>query len=162
MVWFDLWCLTPLSTIFQLYRSSQGFIGWWIPVTRWKPPTCRKSLTNFITYWFYLNNFIGYHTVTWHSVKFDIVWLKLVLTWVHFHFHFSFWCNKTITVFCIGQYEFLWTLERLRWISFLRCWRQQKTIIVYYHIMLYWVHLNINGVQTHNFIGDRHWLHILL
>ena len=30
-------------------------------------------------------------------------------TW--FHFHFSFQCNKTITVFCIGQYEFLWTLE---------------------------------------------------
>ena len=43
---FGLWCLIPLSTIFQLYRGSK-FIDRGNLSTWRKPPTCHKSLTNF-------------------------------------------------------------------------------------------------------------------
>ena len=68
---FVWWCLTLLSTIFQLYRGGH-FIGGNNLSTRWKPPQVTGKL---------------------------------------------------------------------------------------YHITLYRVHLAMNRIQTHNFSGDRYWLH---
>jgi hypothetical protein len=42
----ELWCLMPLSTISQLFRGGH-FIGGGNRSIERKPPTCRKSLTNF-------------------------------------------------------------------------------------------------------------------
>ena len=50
--WFGLvglWCLTPLSTTFQLYRDSVLLVEkTGVPGENHRT-TCRKSLTNFIT-----------------------------------------------------------------------------------------------------------------
>ena len=45
-VGIGIWCLTPLSKIFQLYTMAVNLIGGGNRSTRRKPPTCPKTLTN--------------------------------------------------------------------------------------------------------------------
>jgi hypothetical protein len=60
-----LWCLMPLSTILS-YIMAVSFIGWGNRSTQRKPPTCRKSLTNFITkcYIEYTSSWAGFELTT--------------------------------------------------------------------------------------------------
>ena len=90
-------------------------------------------------------------TFVFHCIMYDIIMKWLISYWLGFTFTFHFNVIKQL-VFCICQYKFLWTLEINIHLSLKASvnivfkvhknshWPQQKTIIVYYHIMLYRVH----------------------
>jgi hypothetical protein len=65
MVWFGLWCLTPLSTIFQLYRD--GHFYWWRKPEYPEKTTDLPQVTD--------NLHIAMSDVRIHNVSGDKCWL---------------------------------------------------------------------------------------
>ena len=86
----------------------------------------------------------------WQQISFILFDNRFGLVWIMV-FNFTF---NNISV--ISWLSVL--LVKETWVPGENHWSVQVTDKLY-HIMLYQAHLNMNGIQTHNFRGDKDWLH---
>ena len=138
-----MWCLTPLSILFQLYRGGQFY--WWSKLEYPEKTTHLSQVTDKL-----------YHT-TVPLVEQELLTLPGHLSSPPVFSRVRVTRSLVSCVFCkCCLYFFLWPLCCL----FLFDIRILITPLVSsnssYHIMLYRVHLVVSGIRTHNGIGDRH------
>ena len=171
----ELWCLIPLTTIFQLYRGGQCFIGGITEVSgnNHRPPASHwqtlshnvVSSTPHQELWTKTTNFIEY-------INERVLTTTIVIWFCNSVTRIKYKINK----FCIRNVMLriqlglgLWYLTHFQqYFSYIRqfyWWRKpeypaktidlpqvtDKLYLIIIRIMLYRVHLAVNVVRTHNF-----------